>query len=390
MKPEDGNKSVDFPDTRVVRWGNSTVAADRPEFSIAHETNILPAEQMKDFPPAHEDIPYPDQSGKKAPALVDNHGRAIDYLRLGITDRCNLRCRYCMPDSRKHFVPHDEILTYEEMVRLVRVFVSLGIRKLRITGGEPFVRRNCLALLEQLAGIEGLRGVFITTNGVATSAYLGRLQAIGVKGINLSLDTLDPVYFRKLTGRDELGKVLDTLYGCLERSIPLKINTVILDETTDETILAMADLARKYPLTVRFIEKMPFSGQNSPKDIGRSDLRKRLKELFELSEVATDHPSTAAVFRIPGFAGRLGVIEGNSRRFCATCNKLRVTPLGILKTCLYDNGVADLKKMIRTGAGEEAVRSAIRGSVARRFATGQLAESECHRGNEPSMASIGG
>lgn len=333
---------------------------------------------------------HPGKSFNSRQSLVDNHGRAITYLRLAITDRCNLRCRYCMPDQGATFVPYKEILRYEEMVHLVRIFVGLGIQKLRITGGEPFARRDCVPFMQKIIGIDGVTGLFVTTNGIVTASHLDDLKKMGISGINLSLDTLDPQYFKSLTRHGLLDNVLATMHGCLEREIPLKINTVVLEETTDENILAIASLAEKYPLTVRFIEKMPFSGGNGFKNGGTVKLRQRLTGLFDLKEIYCDQPTTARIFELPGFLGKIGVIEGHSRKFCPTCNKLRVTPLGVLKTCLYDNGVLDLKAMLRSNVDDDTISRSIIDSVGKRYVNGLEAEEICTRRDEPSMASIGG
>jgi len=333
---------------------------------------------------------HPGKSLNSHQSLVDNHGRAITYLRLAITDRCNLRCRYCMPDPGAKFVPYKEILRYEEMVHLVRIFAGLGISKLRITGGEPFARRDCIPFMQKIIGIDGVTGLFVTTNGIVTASHLDDLKKMGISGVNLSLDTLDPQYFKSLTRHSLLNNVLATMHGCLEREIPLKINTVVLEETTDENIFAIAGLAEKYPLTVRFIEKMPFSGGNGFKNGGTEKLRQRLTGLFDMKEVRSDLPTTARIFELPGFLGKIGVIEGHSRKFCSTCNKLRVTPLGVLKTCLYDNGVLDLKAMLRSDADDDTISQAIIDSVGKRYVNGLEAEELCTRSDEPSMASIGG
>ncbi len=332
------------------------------------------------------DIPHT----RKTVSLIDNHHRTITYLRLAITDRCNLRCRYCMPEHGVQFVPYREILRYEEMVRLVRIFTGLGIDKVRITGGEPFARRDCIPFLQKIREIEGVRSLYVTTNGVAAAPHLDRLKEMGISGINLSLDTLDQKHFWQLTRKDQLDRVLTTLHGCLEREIPLKINTVVLEETTDENILKIAGLAEKYPLTVRFIEKMPFSGGNGFKNGGTGQLKQRLTDLFSLKEVKSDQPTTARIFELPGFLGKIGIIEGHSRKFCATCNKLRVTPLGVMKTCLYDNGVLDIKAMLRSGAVDDTIGRAIIDSIGKRYENGLKAEELCSSGDEPSMASIGG
>ena len=323
--------------------------------------------------------------------LVDNHGRAITYLRLAITDRCNLRCRYCMPEQGVRFVPCREILRYEEMLRLIRIFTRLGVTKVRITGGEPFARRDCLAFLRQVREIPGVEHLNVTTNGIATAQYLEALQKLGISGINLSLDTLDRRRFWQLTRYDFLDMALNTFHGALHRGIPLKINTVVIEDTTDSDILSIAELARQYPVTVRYIEKMPFTGGSGFKKNHAGQLRSRLEALLpEMRIVDYRKPSTALVYEVPGFVGRIGIIEGHSRKFCATCNKVRITPLGILKTCLYDNGVLDLKALLRSGDSDAAVCRSVTACIANRFADGLEAEAQAVHDREPSMASIGG
>lgn len=322
--------------------------------------------------------------------LVDNHGRSINYLRLAITDRCNLRCRYCRPEKGIPFIPHEEILTFEEHERLVALFCSLGVNKVRVTGGEPFARRGCLSFLGRLRQMEGVEFLHVTTNGVKTGRFLDELQAIGIDGLNLSLDTLDPVRFRQITRRDYLDAVLQTFHGALERKIPLKVNCVVLDDTRDEDIVSLAQLAQGYPITLRFIETMPFSGGSNPEAREKNQLRKRLARLFDLKEVTGKGPTTARIFELPGFAGKIGIIEGHSRKFCSSCNKLRITPVGMLKTCLYDNGVLDLKSLIRSGVDNDTLAAMISSAVGKRYLNGLEAERYCTGSDEPSMASIGG
>lgn len=323
--------------------------------------------------------------------LLDNHSRPITYLRLSITDRCNLRCRYCRPEKGVPFIPHAEILTFEELERLVAIFCSLGINKVRVTGGEPFSRRGCLSFLARLRKIEGVQNLHITTNGVKTSRLLDELAAIGLDGINLSLDTLAHKRFWKITRRDYLDAVLKTLHGIIAYQIPLKINSVVLADTSDEEIVGLADLARQYPITLRFIEKMPFSGIVRPEKLVNGNLLQRLKRIFPMmEEFSQDSPSTARIFSLPGCKGYLGIIQGYSRLFCSTCNKVRITPTGMLKTCLYDNGVLDLKTMLRKGADDGEIKSAIINCVQNRCVNGHEAEQRANRFVETSMSRIGG
>lgn len=330
----------------------------------------------------------------KAPsgnALVDNFGRSISYLRLAITDRCNLRCRYCQPESGVPFISHDEILRFEELAHFVQIFTSLGITKVRVTGGEPFVRRGCMDFLTKLKDMPGVESLHITTNGVNTAQFLDKLADIGINGINLSLDTLDSKRFRQITRRDHLAGVLLTMQGALERRIPLKINSVVLSDTTDDEIRRLANIAREYPVTLRFIEMMPFSGTIRSKKLVNGHLLERLHRLFPgLEEYQTTQPTTARTFMAPGFQGKLGTISGYSRLFCTTCNKVRITSTGMLKTCLYDNGVLNLKALIRGGASDREISEAINYCVRNRFINGHEAEMNSHRIEEPSMGLIGG
>jgi cyclic pyranopterin phosphate synthase len=323
--------------------------------------------------------------------LLDNHNRPITYLRLSITDRCNLRCRYCRPEEGVPFIPHDEILSFEELERLAAIFCAMGVDKVRVTGGEPFARKGCLTFLQRLRKIEGLRTLRITTNGVKMDQCLDGLVDLGIDGINLSLDTLDQKRFWQITRRDYFESVLQALHDIVARQIPLKINSVVLADTSDEEIVGLAGLAQKLPITLRFIEKMPFSGISRPEKLVNGNLLQRLKKIFPImTECIQDKPTTARIFSLPGYKGSIGLIQGYSRLFCTSCNKVRITPTGILKTCLYDNGVLDLKKMLRTGADDREIATAVYSCIQNRCLNGHEAERLAKHVKEPSMATIGG
>jgi len=332
------------------------------------------------------------QSHSSGYQLTDNQNRQINYLRLAVTDRCNLRCRYYRPEEGVPFISHEEIISFEELERLVIIFRSMGVNKIRVTGGEPFSRRGCMSFLTRLRKINGVQYLHITTNGVKTSRFLDEMAAIGIDGINVSLDTLDPRRFEQITRRDYLNAVLETIHGVLARSIPLKINSVVLGDTTDEEILRLAGLARDFPVTLRFIEKMPFSGTARSGKLENGNLLQRLKRIFpDIVEKQKDNlPTTARTFYVTGYKGNIGIIQGYSRSFCTSCNKVRITPVGMLKTCLYDNGVLDLKKMLRTGADDEEIKTAILSCLQNRCINGHEAEQLARRSQEPSMAIIGG
>ena len=339
-----------------------------------------------------ESARFPQQQPHQAEHLTDNHGRQINYLRLAITDRCNLRCLYCRPERGVPFIPHDEILRFEELERFVRIVTSMGISKIRVTGGEPFSRRGCMDFLARLKSMPGVESLYVTTNGVKTARFLDELADIGINGINLSLDTLDPKRFWQITRRDYLASVLATLHGALQRNIPLKVNSVVLPDTTDEEICSLAELARDKPLTLRFIEAMPFSGTTRAEKLTNGNLLQRLQRIFPAMTAClqTHLPTTARIFTHPGFAGKLGMINGYSRLFCATCNKVRITPEGILKTCLYDNGSLNLKELVRGPASDLTIARKILHCIQNRFANGHEAEKASRRTTEPSMGMIGG
>ncbi len=329
---------------------------------------------------------------EKNAALTDNFGRQISYLRLSITDRCNLRCRYCMPEDGVRFLDHSEILSYEELERLTAIALSLGIKKFRITGGEPFARKGCLEFLERLKLEYGVEKLHITTNGVLLLPHLPTLKSIGVSGINLSLDTVNRDRFHFITRRDLFDNVLAVFYEAVKLSIPLKVNSVIQQETTDQDLVDIAELIKENKVQLRFIEMMPFSGRKHCKQLEETSLEDRLRKLFPgMIEVESGVVETARTFIVPGFRGTLGIIEGHSRKFCSSCNKIRITSQGMLKTCLYDRGVLDLRQLLRSGADDEEISHRIVDCINKRFEDGK--QTELHTQTDPqqeSMARIGG
>ncbi len=323
--------------------------------------------------------------------LVDNFGRRISYLRLSITDRCNLRCKYCMAEEGVTFLDHQSILSYEELERIVSIVTSLGVEKIRITGGEPFARKSCMEFLTRLKGQQGVKGLFITTNGVAVYPHLAELKKIGISGINLSLDTVDKERFHSITRRDVFDNVLSVFHESLRLSIPLKVNSVIQQDTSDKELVNLSSLINENPISLRFIELMPFSGKRQCEQLKEATLEDRLARLFPgLTEISANSVETARQFRVPGAVGTLGIIEGHSRKFCSTCNKIRITPQGILKTCLYDQGVLDLRELLRNGSSDDEISTAIIGCVSHRHSDGLEVERKYSDQQNESMARIGG
>jgi molybdenum cofactor biosynthesis protein A len=325
--------------------------------------------------------------------LIDNHGRPINYLRLAVTDRCNLRCFYCMPHEGIDFLPKPHLLSYEEMLRIVRVLAEMGVSKVRITGGEPFVRKDLMRFLWQLSEIEGIKKINITTNGVLTAPLVPELKKIGINSVNLSLDSLDRQRFYEMTRRDELPKVLDTLDALLKHEIPVKINSVIMAQKNDEDILSMVELARNQDIAVRFIEEMPFNGEGLKLEnfmSYRRIIEKIQTKYPDLYKIEDEPNSTSYNYKIPNFKGSIGVIAAFSRTFCGTCNRIRITPTGVFKTCLYDEGVMNVRDLMRSELSDSELKNHIYNSLQNRAKDGFEAESKRNTVVRESMTTIGG
>jgi cyclic pyranopterin phosphate synthase len=328
--------------------------------------------------------------------LADNYGRPVTYLRLAITDRCNLRCAYCMPE-RMTFLPQRELLTFDEMERLVSILAGLGIRKVRITGGEPFVRAGVMDFLWRLRDIHGVEEINITTNGVLTAPLIPELVRLGVGSLNLSADSFDRERFRLITRRDEFDAVERTFYAALEHGVNVKVNAVVMEGKNTDDIVPMAERTRHHAFEMRFIEEMPFNGGQT-QAVSRLawDYAKIVATLQSayptLQMLEGDVHSTSQHFTIEGHRGTVGVIAGFSRTFCGACNRLRITAKGMLKTCLYDAGVADLRALLRSGASDDELRSVIIHAVQHRFQDGFEAERDAlqRAPTLDSMSVIGG
>jgi molybdenum cofactor biosynthesis protein A len=328
--------------------------------------------------------------------LTDNHGRPINYLRLAVTDRCNLRCFYCMPAEGIEYMPKKALLSYEEMVRLVELLVGMGITKVRLTGGEPFLRKDLMFFLEQLSHIKGLQEISITTNGILTAPYIPALKDLGIHAVNLSLDTLDKERFKMITRRDELDAVLNTFELLLKHEIPTKINMVVMDGKNTEDIIPMTELTRQNPVSLRFIEEMPFNGTGQHTQKIRWNFQtifKTLKNYYpQISKIQDSPSATAMNYSIPNHLGNVGIIAAFSRTFCGTCNRIRITSEGKLKTCLYDNNALNIKEQMRAGNTDEELQFLIENTLQHRAKDGFEAEMKRlnHYPVRESMATIGG
>ena len=289
--------------------------------------------------------------------MVDSFGRDITYMRVSVTELCNLRCRYCMPEEGICKKTHEQMLTEEEMITAIRAAASLGIRKLRITGGEPLVKKNILSICRRASRVPGIRELCITTNGTLLSALAGPLREAGVRRVNISLDTLNAEKFRYISRCGELSQAADGIRAALEAGFEMvKLNTVLIGGFNDDEIPALAELTRRYPLDLRFIELMPMveSGDFGPEAF--LPCTAVLERLPELRPVSPDG-GVARLYRLPGAQGSIGLISPVSAHFCAACNRIRLTADGKIKPCLHSGEEYSLKGLAYEDMVEELKRA---------------------------------
>lgn len=299
--------------------------------------------------------------------MTDKFGREINYARISVTDRCNLRCRYCMPECGVKKLSHADILTLEEILRVAEVFSQLGIKKIRITGGEPLLRRNLPDLIRKIKDIRGIEQVTLTTNGVLLKNFAQELISAGLDGINLSLDTLNEKIFENLTRRKLFSQILEGFQDLVGK-IPLKINCVPLRGINDEEILKIAALAKNNPVKVRFIELMPIgcAFESGLRGIPTAEIFSTLENNFgELLPIYSKNSlqGPAQYFKIKNFSGEIGFIDALEHKFCANCNRIRLTAEGFLKSCLsFDTGL-DVKNLLRSGTNDEKILEKVRETI---------------------------
>jgi cyclic pyranopterin phosphate synthase len=299
-------------------------------------------------------------------SMIDAHGRRIDYLRLSITDRCNLRCRYCMPNQGVHKLAHEDMLRYEEILRITRLLVGMGIRKIRITGGEPLVRKGVLNFCGGIANIPDIQSVSLTTNGVLLEHCAAELARVGIQRINVSLDSLQPHRFASITRVDCLHQVWSGIRKALEVGLaPVKLNVVVMRGVNDDEIEDLARLTFAYPFHVRFIELMPMHADEPDEQfMGSDEILDRLARIGPLTPVDSNHSNgPARHYQFEKAIGKIGIISPISHHFCPSCNRLRLTADGKLRTCLFSSEETDLRCILRKGGTDEALFEAIRHAV---------------------------
>lgn len=302
--------------------------------------------------------------------LTDKFGRQHTYLRISLTERCNLRCQYCMPEDGVNLTPNDELLKTDEIIALARLFVKEGVDKIRLTGGEPLVRKDIVELCEELGRIEGLKTLAMTTNGITLSRKLPQLKDAGLNLLNISLDTLVPQKFEFITRRKGWHKVLESIDCALELGYdPVKVNCVVMRGMNEDEVCNFVSLTQNKPLDIRFIEYMPFDGNkwNLKKFVPYSEMLENISQKWPNIERLSDHPNdTSKAYRIPGFVGQIGFITSMSEHFCGSCNRLRITADGNLKVCLFGNSEVSLRDALRAGTDEDQLLEIIGAAVGRK------------------------
>jgi len=298
-----------------------------------------------------------------------------------------------MPEEGMHFVARDDLLTFEELHHLSEIFCRLGITKIRVTGGEPFVRKEITTFLRKLRSVDGLEKLTITTNGTLLQQYVNELKEIGIDTINLSLDSLNRERFYQITRRDKFDEVYSGIFKLLDTGFALKINCVLMKGKNEEDIVPFIELTKNYPISVRFLEEMPFNGSES-----FDSIRWDYKEIYsyinahypDIENIASDATSTSENYRIPGYKGSFGIIASFSRTFCGTCNRIRLSATGDLRTCLYGPPVINLRDVMRMGASTDQLELAIINAVRLREKDGYAAEALNKRTVMESMSVLGG
>lgn len=327
--------------------------------------------------------------------LVDKFGRQITYLRLAVTDRCNLRCQYCMPEKGIDIVDRKELLTFKEMYRITRVLSELGVNKVRLTGGEPFVRKDFMQFLDSLSFNQNLEEINITTNGALIGRHIGELENSKVRSVNLSIDSLRRDRFQQITRRDVFAEVLESMQLLLQSSLKLKLNVVVQAGVNTDEIADFVALTRNNDLSVRFIEEMPFNGigiRQVTESWNHQRILEEIKGSYQSIHRLPSAPSSTSVnYRVDGYRGSFGLIPAYTRTICNDCNRIRITATGIFKNCLFDNGVFNLRDFIRKGAGDEDLKELFIKTVQQKPENGFVAEAS--RGGKDvseSMSTIGG
>ncbi|XP_013865657.1 molybdenum cofactor biosynthesis protein 1 isoform X4 [Austrofundulus limnaeus] len=348
--------SATHKENETIELGDSTLTA--PNFTAAQKTSSR-LDRLKD----DNVLPF-------SAFLTDSFGRRHNYLRISLTEKCNLRCQYCMPEEGVKLTPRGQLLSTSEVLTLARLFVREGVEKIRLTGGEPLIRPDVLEIIAELKKLEGLKTVAVTTNGINLSRLLPNLKEAGLDLINISLDSLVPAKFEFIVRRKGFHKVMEGINKAVELGYsPVKINCVVIRGLNEDELLDFVSLTETKPLEVRFIEYMPFDGNkwNFKKMVSYQEMLDRIRQQWpKLERLQGGSADTAKMFKVPGFSGQLGFITSMSENFCGSCNRLRITADGNLKVCLFGNSEVSLRDVLRSGASDEELLQIIGAAVGRK------------------------
>lgn len=371
--------TVSKPTEVSLRASVATNDAER-EFGIEEDVRKLAAMRARASPSLRD-------------ALVDGFGRRHNYLRISLTERCNLRCGYCMPEEGVDLTPNGDLLTAEEIERLVRVFASAGVDKVRLTGGEPTVRKDLEEVVKRAASVPGIRDVSVTTNGVTLEKRLEKLKANGLTRLNISLDTLVPAKFEFMTRRKGQERVMASINKAVELGFDsVKVNVVVMRGQNDDEIVDFVELTKDKPINVRFIEYMPFDGNkwSTKKMMSYAEMKTRVEERFgALQRLADPKEEVAKNFSIPGHVGTVSFITSMTNSFCSGCNRLRIMADGNLKVCLFGNSEVSLRDSMRSGDDDDRLLSVISAAVKRKKAA-HAGMHELAASDNRAMIKIGG
>ncbi|MGV6845745.1 MAG: GTP 3',8-cyclase MoaA [Lutibacter sp.] len=326
--------------------------------------------------------------------LNDKFGRQISYLRLAITDRCNFRCQYCMPAQGIDIVDRKDLLSYKEMYRIIRVLSELGVNKVRLTGGEPFVRKDFIKFLEKLSFNKNLNEINITTNGALISKYIPNLEKLNINSINLSIDSLQKEKFAQITRRDVFDKVYQTLLDLDKSNLKLKLNMVVQSGVNTNEIIDFIELSKNRNISVRFIEEMPFNGKGQraiDKEWNFNNILQFIENYYcDIEKIESAKSSTSVNYRVRNYKGTFGIIPAFTRTICSDCNRIRITATGLFKNCLFDGGVFNVRDFIRKGASDEELKELFINTVQQKPKNGFIAEAARDQDVSESMSTIGG
>ncbi|WP_340198626.1 GTP 3',8-cyclase MoaA [Ascidiimonas sp. W6] len=326
--------------------------------------------------------------------IVDNHNRTINYLRIAVTDRCNLRCNYCMPEQGIKWAANDKLLSIEELCLLAEMLVNMGIDKIRITGGEPFVRKDIMILMRHLASLKGLKEISVTTNATLIGPYIQELKQLGILKVNVSMDAIERATFEKITRRKQYDTVHKNLTHLISEGFDVKINCIVLENQNEQEIIPMVELTRHLNVAVRFLEEMPFNGGTKNFQSITWDYKKILSHITavypDIEKLEDPFSSTSLNYQVKGFEGTIGLIPSFTRTFCGTCNRLRITATGDVVTCLYAKASANIREILRSQNQRSSIEALILNAVSKKAKTGFEAQEKHKTVFSNSMTSIGG